>query len=461
MNTQKIIITGLIFLFQILSFNAFSQYTMPEETSEHEGTWLQWPHHYTYGMFYRNSLDDTWINMTEALVDSENVHIIAYNTTEKNRIITLLNNAGVPLTNVDFYIHENDDVWVRDNGPIFVYDANDNLTMLDWGFNGWGEDTPYAKCDLIPTALATDLNLPVIDLSAMVLEGGALEIDGNGSMMATRSSITHSSRNPDLTEEEVEDYLTSYLGITNFIWLDGVYGIELTDMHIDGFMKFANENTIVTMTTNDLIYWEVPQSDIDILNSATNTEDETYNYVYLPLTQNNVTTAYGNDLDYKGSYCNYYIANSAILVPNYNDPNDAVANAILEDVYPNRTIIGIDARNLYENGGMIHCVTQQQPVDISTSSINEADNSKINIGKIYPNPVNNNSTIEINLKSNSSVSIKIYDISGREVKSISKKHYLAGKNSIKIDTNNLKSGFYTCSILIDKKTIESIKMIIK
>jgi len=82
---------------------------------------------------------------------------------------------------------------------------------------------------------------------------------------------------------------------------------------------------------------------------------------------------------------------------------------------------------------MIHCVTQQQPVDISTSSINKVDNSKINIGKIYPNPVNKNSTIEINLKSNSSVSIKIYDISGREVKSISKKHYLAGENSIKID----------------------------
>ena len=245
--------------------NLFSQYIMPEETFEHEGTWLQWPHQYTYGMFYRNSLDNTWIEMTSALQISEKVHIIAYNLTQRDRIITLLNNVNIPLTNIDFYIHENDDVWVRDNGPMFVYDNNDDLTIIDWGFNGWGGDAPFIKCDLIPTAVANDISIPVMDLSAMVLEGGAIEIDGKGTMMATRSSVTHSSRNPGLTESQIEEFLSTYVGISNFIWLDGVYGSEITDMHIDGFMKFANDSTIVTFNSSDLQHWELTQHDINTL----------------------------------------------------------------------------------------------------------------------------------------------------------------------------------------------------
>jgi agmatine deiminase len=140
-----------------------------------------------------------------------------------------------------------------------------------------------------------------------------------------------------------------------------VVGLEITDMHIDGFAKFANKNTIVTMSESDLLYWEVPQTDIDRLYAAKNKSATTYNYVQLPLTMNNVKTTYGKNLGYKGSYVNYYVANTSILVPNYNDPNDAVANQLIQKLYPTRKVVGIDVRNLYANGGMIHCVTQQQP----------------------------------------------------------------------------------------------------
>ena len=197
MITKNNLIVGIIIVFLLISSNIFPQYIMPEENTEHEGTWLQWPHHYTYGYFYRNSIEDTWIEMTAALITSENVHIVAYNQTEKDRIITLLNDEGISLTNIDFYIHPNDDVWVRDNGPIFVYDENDDLTILDWGFNGWGNDAPFSNDDLIPSTLAAELDIPYIDLSAVVLEGGAIEVDGNSTLMATRSSISHPSRNPN------------------------------------------------------------------------------------------------------------------------------------------------------------------------------------------------------------------------------------------------------------------------
>ena len=459
MKHKELIIGYIIALFLIANMKSYSQYIMPEETVEHEGTWLQWPHHYTYGMFYRNSLDNTWVEMTAALVNNEKVHIVAYNITEKNRIIALLNNAGIPITNIDFFIHQNDDVWVRDNGPMFVYDTNNVLTILDWGFNGWGNDAPYSKCDIIPTSLASDLALAVVDLSAMVLEGGAIEQDGNGTMIATRSSITHSSRNLGLTETQIESYLTTNMGIANFIWLDGVSGSEITDMHIDGFVKFANDSTIVTFSNSDLQYWELSPKDIDTLHNAKNTNGVAYNFVTVPLTQNNVTTAYGNQLGYKGSYCNYYIANNVVLVPNYNDLNDTIANSIIQGLYPNRTVIGIDVRNLYENGGMIHCVTQQQPIDLNTSSINTTEKSGIRAVNIYPNPTNDLLTLEINLQEKSLVEIRIIDMLGKQILS-QNGYYSVGSNEILINTNNLKSGVYMYLITVNNVKVTSKKLII-
>ncbi len=339
-------------------------YRMPEESEPHEGTWLQWPHHYQYGIDYRNEIDPTWVAMTQALVSSEKVHIIAYNDVEKNRIIQLLTSASVSLSNVDFKIFPTDDVWVRDNGPIYVRDKNNQLVIEDWGFNGWGEKADFENCDLIPTLIAQQQNRLVVNLNAEIVnEGGAVEIDGNGTLLATKSAILNNNRNPGLSQTEAEAIFKTYLGVTNCIWLDGVAGLEITDMHIDGFARFGNSSTIVTMNQNDLLEWQVPQTDITKLYTAKNYIGTVYNKVYLPLTQNNVTTTNGTNLGYKGSYVNYYIANKKILVPNYNDPNDAVANQLIQNLYPTRTVVGIDVRNLYANGGMIHCVTQQQPQD--------------------------------------------------------------------------------------------------
>lgn len=345
-------------------------YTMPEESETHEGTWLQWPHQYQYGVGYRNSLDPIWVAMTKALVTSEKVHIIAYDEIEKNRIISLLNTAGVLLSNVDFKIYKTDDVWIRDNGPIYVKDRNGKLIVQDWGFNAWGQKTDdesgepigFKNCNIIPLKIAEDQGKTVVDInSIMINEGGSIEIDGHGTMMACKSSILNNNRNPGMTQTEAEAIFTKYLGVTNFIWLDGQAGLELTDQHIDGFARFGNSATIVTMEQNDLLDFDVKQSDIDRLYSAKNIKGSIYTFLKVPLTKNNVVTTNGKNLRYKGSYVNYYIANNKVLVPNYNDPNDVIANEIIQTLYPTRTVVGIDVRNLYENGGMVHCVTQQQP----------------------------------------------------------------------------------------------------
>ncbi|WP_317125546.1 agmatine deiminase family protein [Flavobacterium amnicola] len=344
-------------------------YKMPEESDPHEGTWLQWPHHYQHGITYRNELDATWVAITNALQSSEKVHIIAYDTTEKNRIISLLNNASVPLLNVDFTIHHTDDVWVRDNGPIYVKDKQGNIVIEDWGFNGWGGKYDYTNCNAIPLFIAQQTGKTKVDLNnIMINEGGSVEIDGHGVLMATKSSVisqspANSVRNPGMSQVQAEANFTKYLGVTKFIWLDGGFSSDdVTDMHIDGFARFAPGNKLVTMSNSDLANWGLSASDIDKLNNATNKNNTAYTKVVLPLTQNNVTTQTGVALTYKGSYINYYISNGKVLVPNYNDPNDTVANNIIAGLYPGRTVVGIDVRNLYQNGGMVHCVTQQQPL---------------------------------------------------------------------------------------------------
>lgn len=337
------------------------QYTMPAEWSLHEGTWLQWPHQFTYGVTYRNRLEPTWVAMVKALVSGEKVHIIAYNTAHKNRIISQLNVEAVPLTNVNFKIFQTNDCWVRDNGPIFTRNSSNELRIEDWGFNGWGNKAPYTKDNIIPNSVGVAISLPVVNLnSTMKLEGGAFEIDGAGVFLATKSAILNSNRNPGMTQAQAETALNTNLGATKFIWLNGVAGLETTDMHIDGFARFANAATIVTMNNADLTYWEVPQGDITTLYAATNANNVPYTFVNLPLTQNNVVTTYGKNLGYKGSYVNFYEGNTKVLMPTYNDPNDSVALGILQALYPSKTVVGIDVRNLYREGGMVHCVTQQQ-----------------------------------------------------------------------------------------------------
>jgi agmatine deiminase len=363
--TRKTLLVAMIStltLFGTIHTAAAANY-MPDETAAHEGTWLQWPHHYTYGTTYRNQLDATWVAMTQALVQSEKVHIIAYNATEQKRIQNLLTMAGVPLGSVNFILSKTDDVWVRDNGGIFVFDQNHSLKITDWGFNGWGQDTKYTLDNVIPSAMQASTGIPRIDLNSTVLEGGAIEIDGKGTLMATRSSILEAKRNPNLTQAQLETTLRAQLGVSKFIWLNGAPGgkDDITDMHIDGFARFGTPETIVTMSAADLSYWGLSSADISTLYAASNATGARYNFLTLPLTAKDVVTTAGKNLGFKGSYANYYVGNTVVLVPEYKDANDSVAKAKLQSLYPTRSIVGVDVRNLYQNGGMIHCVTQQQP----------------------------------------------------------------------------------------------------
>ena len=462
----------VILLFSINS-NYAQTYTFPDETEPHEGTWLQWPHQYEYGAAFRNENDATWVAMTSALQANEKVHIVAYNTTERTRITNLLNTASVPLTNVTFHISQTNDVWSRDNFGVFLRNSSGALVLGDFGFNGWGGDYNFAKDNLVTAVAGTASGIPLVNLnSVMTVEGGSWELDGAGTFLATKTSIlcqanpttptgVKAIRNLGMTEAQANAVFAQYIGATKFIWLDGTYTTEdITDFHIDGFAKFAPGNKLVTFTQAELLYWGLTQSDVNKLYGATNANNVPYTIVTIPLTVNNVKKMDNTDLGYKGSYANYYVANGRVLVPNYGDPNDAVANAIIGGLYPGRTVVGINCRNLYGNGGMVHCVTQQQPMPNAPliTIANSLENS-INLG-IYPNPSNGNTSIRFDLKENTALKIEIYNVLGAKIIDIKESNYNFGENTIQLNLSNLSNGIYICKITSEGKQMASKKLVI-
>lgn len=336
------------------------KYYMPAEDQPHEGTWLTWPHHYTYGKSYVKQVESIWLQMTQALHADEKIHIIAYDETEQTRIVDLLSKAGTDMAQIDFVIAKSDDVWVRDTGPMFVYDETDSLVIADFGFDGWGEKTEFENDDQLPVAAGRQKNIPVIDLSYFILEGGSIEMDGNGTLMACLSSVVSPNRNPRLTVEEAEEFLSRYLGAKNFIWLDGVLDEDITDAHIDGMARFLDDHTILTVSEEDFaeLYESISMNDYRILKNAKNANGDPYEIVELPLTRKNA-----KGLDYKGSYLNYYIGNKTVLVPVYEDENDAAALELIAALYPEKKIVPVNVNGLFQYGGMLHCITQQQPAD--------------------------------------------------------------------------------------------------
>ncbi len=335
-----------------------AEYHFPSEDSEHEGTWLTWPHHYTYGVEYREEIENIWLEMVCALHSSENIHIVAYDKTEQARITKLLEMENVDMNHVDFVIAKSDDVWIRDTGPMFVWNRDAKLAIADFAFDGWGGKTPYQNDDAIVRVIAAAKNFPILSILDFVLEGGSVELDGSGTAMLCKSSVISESRNPKMSTADAEEYLTKYLGATNFIWLEGVVGEDITDAHIDGMARFVDDETILTVPETDFfdLYEGIAPSDYDALLNAKNARGEPYTVVELPLTAKNV-----KGLDYKGSYLNYYIGNEVVLLPIYGDQNDAAAIEILSELYAEREIVPINVTALYQYGGMLHCVTQQQP----------------------------------------------------------------------------------------------------
>jgi agmatine deiminase len=320
-------------------------------------------------------LEHIWLIMVEALHQHETVHIIVPDERRGEHLDRQGAYYGFDQSKIHIHVIRTDDVWVRDNGPILVTNERGELAATDWNFNGWGERYPYAKDKKVPAKIAESLSIPHFT-APIVLEGGGVEVNGAGTFMATRSSIINPNRNPGKSQAEIEQALRDYLGITHVIWLSGAPGEfcesigDSTDYHVDGEARFVDESTVLYSWTDDKSHPEYPylKQHLGELQNATTESGKSLTPVPLPMpgcelasTANTTKRAPFEAGPVCGVYANYYVANGVVLVPVYGIAEDVAAKSIIAEHFPGREIVGIPAQLLAELGGMMHCVTQQQP----------------------------------------------------------------------------------------------------
>ncbi len=344
-------------------------FRMPAEWEKHEGTWLQWPHDGIHEG-YQMRLEHIWLAMTQVLHEHETVHIVVLDERAQANLQQQMAYYGFDQGNIDVHVFPTNDVWARDSGPIFLVSGQGELAATDWNFNGWGERYPYDKDTKVPAGIADILSVPVFT-APITLEGGGVEVNGKGTLLATLSSIVNPNRNPGKTREEIEQVLRQYLCVEHFIWLSGKEGMGDTDFHIDGAARFVDESTVLYSWTDDESHPRYPyfKQHLHELEQAVTESGKALTLVPVPVTEARVyrtidssTSAPFKLVPSLGLYANFYVANDVVLVPVYGDANDARAKAIIAEHFPGREVVGLLAHMLAELGGMIHCVTQQQPI---------------------------------------------------------------------------------------------------
>jgi agmatine deiminase len=327
-------------------------YRMPAEWHPHAATWLSWPR--PDGISFPDRYEEvlpTLGEMVRALAPHERVEINARN----DEIESIARKTIGDVPNVFYHPLPSYEPWCRDHGPIFVK-RDHELAVIDWGYNAWGgKYPPYDEDDAVPQRIAELLGLPLFSPD-IVMEGGALDVNGEGTLLTTESCLLNPNRNPRLNKRQIEQYLKDYLGATAVLWLGaGIVGDD-TDGHVDDLARFVNPTTVVTVIEEDPTdaNYGPLQQNLRRLRGM----NEIKQIVQLPMP--GVVEYDGQRLP--ASYANFYIANDVVLLPTYrHKKNDSRAQEILQRLFSDRRVLPIDSTNLIWGLGSFHCLTQQQP----------------------------------------------------------------------------------------------------
>src|SRR4030095_14143094 len=260
---------------------------------------------------------------------------------------------------ITYYEVPTNEPWCRDHGPIFLTrDVDPKLAVVDWDYNAWGNKYPPFDLDeVVPSRVAEILDVPVF-YPHMILEGGAIDVNGAGTLLTSELCLLNSNRNPQLSRDEIEQRLRDFFGVREILWLGpGIAGDD-TDGHIDDLAGFVSEATAVAAIEENH-YDENYESLRENLARLREMKigGRRIDIITLPMPKRIVREG----LRLPASYANFYIANTCVLVPTFTDPNDEAALSILQKCFPDRRIIGIDCRELIWGLGTFHCLTQQQP----------------------------------------------------------------------------------------------------
>jgi agmatine deiminase len=339
-------------------------FAFPPEWHPHRGTWISWPRPegISFPGRYQEAIEDI-ARLIRVIAAREQVHINVQNENYRRIVREFLQARRVPMRRVFFHLIPTNEAWVRDHGPAFVLRKRRGKTeaaIVDWGFNAWGgKYPPWDSDDAVPTRIAKELKLPVFH-PGIVMEGGAVDFNGAGTIMTTTSCLLNKNRNRGLSKARIEKYLRDYYGQKHVVWLgEGIEGDD-TDGHIDDLARFIDARTIaIGIETNkrDPNY-AILQKARGAIDRARDQDGNRFDVVELPMPR---------PIAYEGqrvpaTYVNFYFINGALLVPTFGQAQrDRTAIAILQRHLPKRKVIGVDCRALIWGLGAIHCFTQQQP----------------------------------------------------------------------------------------------------
>ena len=333
---------------------------MPAEWETHSGTWLTWPHNpETWPEQDMQQVETEFMGIIRPLAKNESVHILVNDEDMGNAVESTLNVNNFEMKNIFLHDIPTNDSWIRDYGPNFIIQSDGKVAANDWDFDSWGRKYKWELDDLAGTVIAEESGLHHFK-PEIVLEGGAIEVNGAGTCVTTESCILNPNRNNGISRDAMETVLKDYLGISKVIWLHGEMEGDDTDGHIDNLARFVNPTTMVCAIEEDDEdpNYRCLKNNFDHLRSATDQDDNLFEIVALPM------PGYIGSPRLPASYANFYIANKSVLVPVYGHPNDKRALSILEPLFPEREIIPIPSTTLILGLGGVHCLTQQQPAGI-------------------------------------------------------------------------------------------------
>jgi agmatine deiminase len=332
---------------------------MPAEWEPHDAVWLSWPHN-RMTFPHLAEVENAYYAFIQAVHVSERIELFVPTAVIHRKVRARLRETGADVSRIILHTSEYADIWIRDYGPTFVVNRVLGKTaMVRWNFNAWGGKYDNQIRDgKMPHTMNRRLSLPMFE-PGIVLEGGSIDVNGRGTVLTTRACLLNPNRNPALSADQIEDILREYLGVEKVIWLnDGVVGDD-TDGHIDDIARFVGPSTVVCAYETDSADANYPalHDNYEILRQSSDQDGKPLKVIRLPM------PAKVADIDerYPASYTNFYISNTVVVVPVFHDPHDAEALRILQEIFPDRTVTGIDARALVEGYGTFHCATQQQP----------------------------------------------------------------------------------------------------
>jgi agmatine deiminase len=337
-------------------------YSMPAEWDTHEATWLAWPHDPVTFPRRVPRVEERYIDIVEALHKGEIVNLFVTDSKMKARVKSRLRSRRVDLSRIHFYIWNYADVWFRDYGPVFVRNP-ESLAIVHWTFNAWGEKYKELIRDgHIPYLISEDLRMTYFR-PGIVLEGGSIDVNGNGAVLTTEQCLLHETRNPGRSRTDIEKYLKEYLDAGHVIWLKrGIAGDD-TDGHIDNLARFVNPTTVLCAFEADEKddNYAALNENYKVLLGSTDQDGNPLRVIQVPMPPAMRSVLRGEHQRLSASYLNFYVANSAVLVPAFGHPTDTEAAAIIQTMFPDRRVIPIDCSDIVYGAGTLHCITQQQP----------------------------------------------------------------------------------------------------